>query len=66
LISVAGRRGRENFACVESVIAAFMGNLEIRRCGRILYDGMDALHDVRRNAGVGDAVRKAVQAALVP
>ncbi len=66
LLSVAGRIGKENFACVESVVAAFMANLEIRQCGSIFYDGMDALHDVRRNAGAEDAVRKAVQAALVP
>jgi multimeric flavodoxin WrbA len=66
LFSVAGRRGRSNFACVTRVIEPFMKNLEITPSGEILIDGMDELRDVQRVAGLEDRVRKAVRSCIAP
>jgi multimeric flavodoxin WrbA len=63
LISVAGRKGKENFDCVKKVIDSYLRNLGIKPAGELLLDGMDRVHDVRGLPGieeeVGDIVRRA-------
>lgn len=64
LLATAGRRGIENFACVRSVVRAFMANLGIRYHGEVLVDDLDARRDPRRRAGLEARVRSTVLDAL--
>ena len=63
LLSVAGRKGADNFACVKKVVASFMRNLGILYTGEVLLDGMDGIRDVRNVPGIpeeiGDLIRDA-------
>jgi multimeric flavodoxin WrbA len=63
LLSVAGRKGADNFACVKKVVASFMRNLGILNTGEVLLDGMDGIRDVRNVPGIpeeiGDLIRDA-------
>jgi multimeric flavodoxin WrbA len=65
LFSVAGREGPGNFACVQSVVYAFMHIIGARQAGEILIDGMDVRRDVRMAAGAEERVKKLVDACLV-
>ena len=64
LLATAGREGTENFACVQSVVRAFMANLGIRYHGEVLVDDLDARHDPRRRPGLQAQVRSTVLGAL--
>jgi len=66
LLSVCGRKGRSNFACLTAVAEAFMGNLGIRPVGEVLVDGVDLLRDVRLVAGLEEQVKERVRSCLVP
>ena len=63
LLSVAGRKGAGNFACVTAVIISFMRNLGVQPAGEVLLDGMDQLRSVKTLPGIreeiGDLVRHA-------
>lgn len=64
LFAVAGRKGEENFACVTSVVHAFMRHLRIRPSGTVLFDDLDRTRDIRQVPGAEDRIRSAVKAAL--
>jgi len=64
LISVAGRKGKENFACVSSVVSAFFSLIGIRGRDPLLIDGTDEIRDIRTIAGLEERAREAVRAAL--
>ena len=56
LLSVAGRKGADNFACVTKVVVSFMRNLGIRYAGEVLLDEMDRGRDVRTLPGIKEKV----------
>lgn len=64
LFSVAGRVGKENFACVVSVVDAYMRNLGIDPAEPVLFDGLDEIRDIRHIPGAEERVRSAVRASL--
>ena len=64
LLSVAGRTGAENFACITKVVGSFMRNLGIRPAGEVLLDGMDRVKDVRNLPGAREKVVLLVRQAL--
>ncbi len=64
LLSVAGRKGRENFDCVRGVVVSFMRNLGIRPAGEVLTDGMDTVRDVRSLPGIREEICRLVQDAF--
>jgi multimeric flavodoxin WrbA len=64
LLSVAGRKGQQNFACVQSVVYAFMSIIGARPAGEILIDGMDLLHDIRQVSGKEEQVKELVDTCL--
>ncbi|MDD1665695.1 MAG: flavodoxin family protein [Methanomicrobiales archaeon] len=64
LLSVAGRTGAGNFACVKEVVASFMRNLGIQYFGEILLDGMDGIRDIRTLPGIREKVSGLVQDAF--
>jgi multimeric flavodoxin WrbA len=64
LLSVAGRKGEDNFACVKKVVASFMRNLGIRYTGEVLHDGMDGIRDVRTLPDIRERVCGLVQDAF--
>ena len=64
LCAVAGRRGRENFTCVEHVVHAFMRNLGIIPSGDLIIDGTDEYHDIRTVPGLKEQAEETVCAAL--
>jgi len=64
LFAVAGRKGEENFACVTSVVHAFMRHLRIHPSGTVLFDDLDRTRDIRQVPGAEDRIRNAVKAAL--
>ena len=64
LLSVAGRKGAENFACVTRVVLSFMRNLGISPAGEVLLDGMDRARDVRAVPGAREEVGRLVREAF--
>jgi NAD(P)H-dependent FMN reductase len=64
LLATAGRPGLENFACVRSVVRAFLTNLGIRYRGEVLVDDLDLRRDPRDRAGLETQVRSTVLGAL--
>jgi len=64
LFSVAGRKGRSNFACVTAVVSAYFRNLGIVPAGELLIDAVDEIRDVRTVAGLEEQVKDAVREAL--
>ena len=64
LLSVAGRKGADNFACVKKVVISFMRNLGIRDSGEVLTDGMDGIRDIRTLPGIRERVAILVRDAL--
>ena len=66
LLSVAGRQGAGNFACVRMVVTSFLRNLGIRPSGELLLDGMDRIRDVRTLPDAREEVGRLVRDALGP
>jgi multimeric flavodoxin WrbA len=64
LLSVAGRKGAENFTCITKVVISFMRNLGISPAGEVLLDGIDRARDVRNLPGVREEVGLLVRQAL--
>jgi Multimeric flavodoxin WrbA len=64
LLSVAGRKGMDNFSCMKSTVHAFMRNLGIIPSGDVLVDDMDAIRDIRILPGVRDSVRDVLDSVL--
>lgn len=64
LLATAGRKGLENFGCVQSVVRAFMANLGIRFRGEVLVDDLDARRDPRGVPGLEKCVRSTVLSAI--
>jgi multimeric flavodoxin WrbA len=64
LLSVAGRRGMDNFTGVQSTVHAFMRNLGIHPVEDVLVDGLDTIQDIRKVLGVREKVRDAVAKSL--
>ncbi|MDH7509557.1 MAG: flavodoxin family protein [Methanolinea sp.] len=64
LLSVAGRKGPENFTCVSRVIGAFFSLVGIGAEEPVFIDGMDETRDIRVIPGLETRVRGAVGAAL--
>ena len=60
-ISVAGRRGGNNFTCVSRVISAFFENLGIEPSGQILIDRADAIRDIRTRRGMEQQTKDLVR-----
>ena len=65
LFSVAGRKGRDNFSCITSVVDAFMENIHIRPSGKVLIDDLDRAGDVRTIPGIEVQIREAVEGVLL-
>lgn len=65
LLAVCGREGLSNFACLTSVMEAFMGNLGIRPAGEVLADGIDRVRDVRLVEGLEERVKERVRSCLL-
>jgi len=64
LLSVAGRKGKENFTCVSRVVGAFFSLVGISAEKPVLLDGMDETRDIRVIPGLETRVRDAVRTAL--
>jgi multimeric flavodoxin WrbA len=64
LLSVAGRKGRSNFACVTAVVSASFRNLGIVPAGEVLIDAVDEIRDVRTLPGLEEKVKDAVRESL--
>jgi len=64
LLSVAGRKGKSNFACVTKVVSAYFRNLAIVPSGEVLIDAIDEIRDVRTVPGLEGKVKDAVQKCL--
>jgi len=64
LMSVAGRRGKENFTCVSRVVGAFFSLLGIGAEEPLLLDGMDEIRDVRTIPGLETMVRESIRNTL--
>jgi multimeric flavodoxin WrbA len=64
LLSVAGRRGMDNFFCLQDTVHAFMRNLGIKPSGDVLVDGMDWIQDIRKVPEVREQVRQVVAECL--
>ena len=64
LLAVAGRKGQENFTCVQKVIGPFMRNIGIKPRGEVLVDGTDERGDIRQIPGLEDRVRTVIRSLL--
>ena len=64
LLAVAGRKGQENFICVQKVIRPFMRNIGIAPRGEVLVDGTDETGDIRQLPGLKEKVRALVTSLL--
>ena len=64
LLSVAGRPGLSNFACITGVTGPFMRNIGIVPSGEVLVDAMDRHRDVRNIAGTEKRVKDLVSECL--
>ncbi|MDI6875572.1 MAG: flavodoxin family protein [Methanomicrobiales archaeon] len=64
VLSVAGRKGPENFRCVTPVLNAFLRNLGIQPSGEIRVDDMDRLRDVQKVPGMEDRVKGLIRACM--
>ncbi len=64
LLSVAGRKGNDNFTCVMRVVSAFFRNLGIEPAGQVLIDSVDALRDIRLLPGRKEEVKALVSDGL--
>jgi hypothetical protein len=64
-ISVAGRKGEENFTCITRVIFAFLRNIGIDPAGEILIDRVDAIRDIRTIAELEENVKGKVKQHLI-
>jgi multimeric flavodoxin WrbA len=61
LLSVSGRPGKENFACVTRVVGDFMANLHIVPAGNVLVDNLDQLRDIRKITGIEEEIKDLVR-----
>lgn len=61
VFSVAGRKGKENFTCITSVISAFFHTLGIETAGEVLFDGADSVHDIRTVVGEEEKVKALIK-----
>jgi multimeric flavodoxin WrbA len=64
ILSVAGRKGEDNFTCVTKVVSAFFRNLDIGLAGQVLIDRADTVRDIRTIAGLEQEVKEKVRSAL--
>ncbi|HMK15410.1 MAG TPA: flavodoxin family protein, partial [Methanomicrobiales archaeon] len=64
LLSVAGRKGAENFECVQRVVISYLRNLGITPAGELLLDGMDRVRDVRALPGTREEVGRLIRRAF--
>jgi len=64
LLAVAGRKGVENFMCVQKVVGPFMRNIGIEPRGEVLVDGTDETGDIRRVPGLEIRVKALVRSLL--
>jgi NAD(P)H-dependent FMN reductase len=64
LMSVAGRKGMENFTCVSRVVGAFFSLVGIGAEEPVFLDGMDEVRDVRNIQGLETRIRGVVRTAL--
>jgi multimeric flavodoxin WrbA len=64
LLAVAGRKGQENFSCVQKVIGPFMRNIGIEPRGEVLVDGTDQVGDIRQIPGLEKRVKALVRSML--
>jgi multimeric flavodoxin WrbA len=60
ILSVCGRKGKENFRCVVPVLEAFMENVGIKVASRILVDDIDETRDISTIPGLSDQVKEKV------
>jgi multimeric flavodoxin WrbA len=64
LLAVAGRKGLENFICVQKVVGPFMRNIGIVPRGEVLVDGTDETGDIRQVPGLKEKVQVLVTSLL--
>jgi multimeric flavodoxin WrbA len=64
LLAVAGRKGLENFTCVQKVVGPFMRNIGIEPRGEVLVDGTDETGDIRQVSGLESRVKGLVRSLL--
>lgn len=64
VFSVAGRKGKENFACITSVISAFFHTLGVEPAGEVLLDDADSVCDIRTIEGKEEMVKALVKKSL--
>jgi multimeric flavodoxin WrbA len=64
ILSVAGRRGGDNFTCVSRVVFTFFENLGIRPAGQILVDRADTVRDIRTREGIEQQAKELVRQCL--
>jgi len=60
ILSVCGRKGKENFQCLVPVLEAFMGNVGIKVASRILEDDVDETRDISAIPGLCDKVKEKI------
>ncbi len=61
VFSVAGRKGKGNFACITSVLSAFFHTLGIGLAGEVLMDDADSVRDIRTIKGKEEMVKALVK-----
>lgn len=64
ILSVAGRPGQENFACIKNVLVPFMHIAGVRPSGEIFIDGVDRFHDIREIVGCKERVEALIRECL--
>jgi multimeric flavodoxin WrbA len=64
LISLAGRKGMDNFSCMQSTVHSFMRNLGIHPSDDVLVDGMDTIQDIRKVPGIRERLEVALTESL--
>lgn len=65
VFSVAGRKGKQNFSCITTVLSAFLQNLGIEPAGEFLIDSVDSLKDIRTIPGLQQKIQEKVKQCLV-
>jgi multimeric flavodoxin WrbA len=65
IFSVAGRKGKQNFFCITSVLSAFLKNLGIKPAEEVLIDSVDSVKDIRTIPGMQQNIQNSVKQGLL-
>lgn len=64
ILAVAGRKGLDNFTCLQKILNSFMKNIGIVPVGEIMVDGLDEIRDLRKIPTIQGDINGIVEKAL--